>query len=73
MLDRVGETVPFAKAYQLLAVLAGIELYAKRIERCSEDDGAILHKPLSPKRPPSQPGRWSSRRSVTDPRSFMWP
>lgn len=42
MLDRLGETVPFAKASKLLAELAGIELCAKRIERCSEADGAIL-------------------------------
>lgn len=42
MLDRLGETVPFAKASRLLGELAGIDLCAKRIERCSEADGAAL-------------------------------
>ena len=42
MLDRLGETVPFAKASKLLGELAGIDLCAKRIERCSEADGAAL-------------------------------
>ncbi len=44
MADRVGETVPFAKASKLLGELAGIELCAKRIERCSEADGDALGK-----------------------------
>ncbi len=42
MVDRVGETVPFAKGSTLLSELAGIALGAKRIERRSEADGAVL-------------------------------
>lgn len=42
MVDRVGETVPFAKASKLLAELAGIGFGAKRIERRAEADGAVL-------------------------------
>ena len=42
MVDRVGETVPFAKASKLLSELAGITFGAKRIERRSEADGGVL-------------------------------
>jgi hypothetical protein len=42
MVDRVAETVPFAKASVLLSELAGIDLGAKRIERRAEADGAAL-------------------------------
>jgi hypothetical protein len=42
MVDRVGETVPFAKASKLLCELAGITFGAKRIERRAEADGALL-------------------------------
>lgn len=42
MVDRVGETVPFAKASKLLGELAGIGFGAKRIERRAEADGAVL-------------------------------
>jgi len=42
MVDRVGETVPFAKASKLLAELAGIGFGPKRIERRAEADGAVL-------------------------------
>ncbi|HET7668160.1 MAG TPA: ISKra4 family transposase [Mycobacterium sp.] len=37
---RVGATAPFAKAADLLADLAGIQLNPKRIERSAEADGA---------------------------------
>lgn len=42
MVDRVGETVAFAKGSKLLGELAGISLGAKRIERAAEADGATL-------------------------------
>jgi hypothetical protein len=42
MVDRVAETVPFAKASMLLSELAGINLGAKRIERRAEADGDAL-------------------------------
>ena len=42
MVDRVGETVPFAKASSLLSELAGINVGAKRIERRAEADGTTL-------------------------------
>jgi len=42
MVDRVAETVPFAKAAKLLSELAGVALGAKRVERRAEADGAAL-------------------------------
>jgi hypothetical protein len=42
MVDRVAETVPFAKASVLLSELAGLAVPAKRIERRAEADGAAL-------------------------------
>lgn len=40
MTDRVGAAVPFARAADLLADLAGIRLTTKRVERAAEADGA---------------------------------
>ena len=42
MVDRVGAAVPFKKGRGLLAQLAGIELSAKRVERCAEADGKAV-------------------------------
>lgn len=39
MTDRAGTAAPFAKAADLLAELAGIELTVKRVERAAEADG----------------------------------
>ena len=42
MVARAGATVPFAKAADLLASLAGVALTTKRVERSAEADGQAL-------------------------------
>lgn len=42
MVARTGAAAPFAKASDLLAELAGLELGTKRVERSAEADGAVL-------------------------------
>jgi len=42
MVARAGATVPFAKASELLATLAGVTLTTKRVERSAEADGQAL-------------------------------
>lgn len=65
MTDRVGAAVPFARAADLLADLAGIRLTTKRVERAAEADGtaaaatqtahtqAVLAGTVTPLPPPS--------------------
>src|ERR1035437_6791510 len=60
MVARVGAASPFAKASELLATLAGVQLTTKRVERSAEADGqalvaigdpeaaAVLTRPLRP-------------------------
>ena len=42
MVVRVGAATPFAKASELLATLAGVQLTTKRVERSAEADGQAL-------------------------------
>ena len=42
MVARAGATVPFAKASELLATLAGVGVTTKRVERSAEADGQAL-------------------------------
>jgi len=42
MVARTGAAAPFAKANDLLAELAGVELSTKRVERSTQADGAAL-------------------------------
>ena len=42
MVARVGTATPFAKASELLATLAGVQLTTKRVERSAEADGQAL-------------------------------
>src|ERR1035437_50802 len=42
MVARVGAASPFAKASELLATLAGVQLTTKRVERSAEADGQAL-------------------------------
>ena len=42
MVARVGAATPFAKASELLAALAGVQLTTKRVERSAEADGQAL-------------------------------
>ena len=42
MVARVGAATPFAKASELLATLAGVQLTTKRVERSAEADGQAL-------------------------------
>lgn len=42
MVARVGAAAPFAKASDLLATLAGVQLTTKRVERSAEADGQAL-------------------------------
>jgi len=42
MVARLGAAAPFAKARDLLAELAGVELTTKRVERSAEADGGAL-------------------------------
>ncbi|WP_129669124.1 ISKra4 family transposase [Phytoactinopolyspora endophytica] len=44
MIARAATAVPFAKARELLADLAGVELTTKRVERAAEADGAAAEQ-----------------------------
>ncbi|MDN5798029.1 MAG: hypothetical protein L0H79_20105 [Intrasporangium sp.] len=47
MLDRTAAAVPFARATDLLADLAGITLSTKRVGRADEADGRALHEKIT--------------------------